>query len=273
MVRIRCCLALVVAATVVLGPCAYLEGLWPQHLEFTVEGPPSWRLVRIDGRACDDALPEEVSKDLGIGATWREVDCKVEISDGVDRARARVRALDMGCYLSGHTAAMTGIDSLDGSLWLKTWLRTDWAVTATPAVAGRVWFGSEAWAPRTIRVDGSAGEEPSERPFSTSLSEGVEHTLESEDWKLTLVADAGTVVHLSEWGSPERTVLRCDESGFATATLSVDEEPARPIDLSQPMEFGPLVVLDLRLESADGRRAQVRLLRRRELQLTLRVSR
>src|SRR5262245_31363465 len=115
-----CLGGLAVAASLVLGMCAYTGGMWPQHLDVTVEGPASWRLVRVDDRVQDLLLPASASKYLGIGPSGREVSCEVEISNGVDRARGRIFAWDVGGFVTGHKALPRGVDSLDASLWLLT---------------------------------------------------------------------------------------------------------------------------------------------------------
>src|SRR4030095_10609642 len=55
-------LAFAAVASLVLGTCAYFGGTWPQHLNVTVEGPASWRLVRVDDRVQDQLLPAPASK-------------------------------------------------------------------------------------------------------------------------------------------------------------------------------------------------------------------
>src|SRR5262245_39970381 len=75
-----CLSGLAVAASLVLGMCAYTGGMWPQHLDVAVEGPPSWRLVRVDDRVQDQLLPASALKYLGMGPSGREVSCEVEIS-------------------------------------------------------------------------------------------------------------------------------------------------------------------------------------------------
>jgi hypothetical protein len=257
---------LVALALVALAVCAYFIGFWPQRLAVTVEGPPGWRLTRIDDCGVDEILPARASKYLGLRPNGQEVTCRLEVANGAARARCRVRGWNIGGFITGHQALPRGVESLDGSLWLIS----DWAVTAHPAAPGRVWFGCQSWGRKELRIDGLAGEFVSIHAHSTP-ADSAWHGVVSDCWALSYLADAGTVVHLAEWGSPTDTIIRCDDAGFSSGTLAVDGAQPEPLALDRPVTVGGRE-LELRLEGSNGRRARVRLSRQSELLLTLRVS-
>ncbi len=96
-------------------------------------------------------------------------------------------------------------------------------------------------------------------------------TIASDDWTLSYLADAGTAIHLGEWGSPTETIVRCDEAGFASGTLALDGAPPQPLALHEPVQVAARRFA-LELHNAEGRRAQVRFERLGDLMLTPRVS-
>ncbi len=265
--RVLRIVALVALATLTLTTCAYFGGLWPQRLAVTVRGPAGWQLTRIDNHEVDEPLPARASKYLGFRPDGQDVACQVEVANGTSHARCRVRAWNIGGFKTGHQALPRGVESLDGSLWLIG----DWAVTAHPPVPGRVWFGCDSWGRTELQVDGLASE-PSSAHAHSMLADNTRHDISGRGWTLSYVADAGTVVHLAEWGSPAQTIVRCDDAGFSSGTFAVDGAQPQPIALDKPMTVaGREVALDL--QSSDGHRAQVRLTRLVDLQLTLRITR
>jgi hypothetical protein len=253
-------------ASLALATCAYFVGFWPQRLAVTVEGPAGWRLTRIDDREVDEPLPARASKYLGFRPDGQDVTCRLEVANGAARARCRVRAWNVGGFITGHQALPRGVESLDGSLWLIG----DWAVTAHPAVPGRVWFGCDSWGRNELRIDGLVSEHTNAHAHSTSADDAW-HEVAGGGWTLSYLADAGTSVRLAEWGSPTETIVRCDDAGFASGTLAVDGARPQPLALDRPVKVAGRE-FELGLDGRDGRRAQVRLKRQGDLRLTLRVS-
>lgn len=257
---------LVALALWMLATCAYLGGLWPQRLSVTVETPSGWRLTRIDGREVDEALPAHAAKYLGFRSDGQEVACRLEVSNGTAHARCRVGAWNIGGFQTGHQALLRAVDSLDGSLWLIGGS----VVTAHPAVPGRVWFGCDCWGRKELRIDGLVSERANAHAHSTPADKAW-HDIAGDRWTLSYLADAGTAVHLSERGSSTETIVRCDDAGFASGTLAVDGGQPQPRSLEGPVNVAGRE-LELGLVGRDGRRAQVRLKRQGDLQLTRRVS-
>jgi hypothetical protein len=258
---------LVAAASLLVTTCAYLGGCWPQRLAVTVEGPAGWRLVRIDDSERDEALPARASKYLGFRPGGEEVAHRFEVSNGPERARCRIRAWNVGGFKTGHRAIPRAVESLDGSLWLID----NWALMAHPAVPGCVWFGAESWAGDELQVDGVLTARKDVHAHSLP-SDGAWHEVIGRGWTLSYLADAGTSVHVAEWGSPRETIIRCDEAGFATGTLAIDRASPQPLLLDGSLKVDGLE-FELRLNCRDGGKAQVRLKRQGDLRLTLRVSR
>lgn len=254
--RFRIFIGFVLAAlaSLVLGPCAYFGGLWPHRISVAVEGPASWRLVRVDDRVCDDLLPARVSKFLGMVASGRDVSCEVEVSNGVDQARCRFRAMDNGGFITSHQAWPSGVDSLDDSLWLHD----DWTLKMQPPVPGHVWFGCETNGRRTLKVDGAESEFTNAHAHSLLADGRFWHRIESGAWDSSFLADAGTVVHVAEWPKSKGAMIRCDNSGFSSGTLAIDGAAPVPLALGNPIEV-PGREFELLLEAPDGARARVRL--------------
>ena len=265
--RVLRIVVLLALASLPLTTCAYFIGLWPQRLAVIVRGPAGWQLTRIDNHEVDESLPARASKYLGFRPDGQEVACRIEVANGASRARCRVRAWNIGGFKTGHQALPRGVESLDGSLWLIG----DRAVTAYPSVPGRVWFGCDSWGRTELQVDGLVSESSSAHAHSTPADNAL-HNISSRGWTLSYLADAGTAVHLAEWGSPTQTIVRCDDAGFSSGTFAVDGAQPQPLALDKPMAVaGREVALDLL--SRDGKRAQVRLTRLGDLQLTLRITR
>lgn len=258
--------SLVAFVTLPLAVCAYFVGLWPQRLDVTVEGPAGWGLTRVDTRVVASPLPAACSKSLGLLPDGRDVACTLEVAHGAERARGRVRAWNGGGFKTGHRALHHGVESLDGSLWLLG----DAAVTVHPAAPGRVWFGCNAWGRTALRIDGAPSESLRAHAHSTPAV-NTWRTIASDDWTLSYLADAGTAIHLGEWGSPTETIVRCDEAGFTSGTLVLDGAPPQPLALHAPAPVAARKFA-LELHNADGRRAQVRFERWSDLRLTLRIS-
>jgi hypothetical protein len=264
--RVFRALLFAVLASVLLGPCAYFQGLWPQRLNVMVEGPASWRLVRVGQSTCNEALPSLASKYLSMWPTGEEVTADLEVSHGGERARCRVRALNHGGFITGHQALPRAAESLDGSLWSMG----DFCVTVHPAVPGHVWFGCDSWGRTVLQVDGSPRERTDAHAYSLP-GDTSWHEVVADNWTLSFLADAGTAVHVREWGSPRETLLRCDEAGFKAGTLAVDGAPPRPIAIDRTVRVEGKE-FELRLEAGDGHRAHVRF-KTGDLSATIRVSR
>ena len=204
---------------------------------------------------------------LGFRPDGELVAARLEAGAGSERSRCRVRAWNVGGFKTGHQALPRAVESLDGSLWLLG----DWKLTVHPAVAGHAWFGCETNGRKTLAIDGATSEHTNAHAASLPADGRASHTIDGGGWKLTFLADAGTVVHVAEWPEPKGALIHCDDAGFSSGTLAIDGSAPSPIALHRPVEVAGRQ-FELQLKAADGSSAQVRLNLART-GLNLRVSR